>query len=441
MAIHKLKVTKLDDDYCGVAYQGANRFVIRGALPGELVLAEEQEKFGSITLCRLQKVLTPSPDRCTPTCSLVGACGGCELRHVIPSAQCAYKSAYVRRKLAAVGLNVEVAPTVSAEGLRNKVHLVFGRSRSRVTLGFFNAKTHAVVDAPQCPAHGRWYAPLVGTLKRWATESNIPIYDPATGKGYLRFALVRRLAAGLMVTIVATKPLTGLDSLYTALTKLFPHVSLWQNVNAKRTNEVFGEEFIHIGGERKLSSSMLGIPFTLAPDSFFQTNTQIATQIYRAVCDFIAPQEGADGHILDLYSGIGITSALFASRGYTVDSVESNPSACADSIDTCRRAGVLERVHVHQGEVATILPTLQSTSETALFADPPRAGLGEEVCEAILQLAPSRIAYLSCNPHTLATDLKRLSSAYNIISVTPYDMFPNTSHVESVVCLTRRLDN
>lgn len=436
----RVTISKLDDDYAGVAYVGAKRYVVKGALPEETVLVRKGEVFGQVTLCSLVKVLEESEERVAVDCPYYQRCGGCDLRHVDTAVQCELKRAFVRRKLLSVLPDgVEVRPTVPAEGLRNKVHWVWGTTREgRITLGFFNSDTHAVIDAPECPQHGRWYAPVAGTLRRWAERTrNIP-YDPITGKGTLRFVVARRLTSGLLVTIVATGEVKGLDSLYTDLCKLGDHVGLWLNLNTARTNEVFGERFAHVAGETKLSSSMLSVPFALAPNSFFQTNTQIATLIYRDVCDFVAPPTTEDETVLDLYSGIGITSALFAKRGYSVVSVESSSSATEDAVDTAARSGVLDKLAIHTGDVATVLPTIKAANLTAIFVDPPRAGLGEGVCAGLVKLAAPKLAYLSCNPGTLAADLERLVSVYDIVRVTPYDLFPATKHVETLVLLTKK---
>ncbi|MBO4535546.1 MAG: 23S rRNA (uracil(1939)-C(5))-methyltransferase RlmD [Clostridia bacterium] len=433
----KLTIDKLDDDLAGVCYQGAQRYVVDGALPKETVLVEPIQTVGTVTLARLRKVLVPSPDRVQADCAIYHRCGGCDLRHASEAAEAEYKTALLRRKLSQVDKSVAVSPLKSVAGLRNKVSWAFGEADGRVTLGFFDPDTKEVVDCWNCPAHGRWYTPLHSVIRAWGFHSGNKVYDPRWGKGVLRFAVARRLTGGLMVTIVATKEPKGLDELYTQLAKLSEHVSLWLNVNDRKTNEVFSRDFRHIAGDKRLHGSMLGVEFDLSPDSFFQTNTQVATEIYR---DVAARLEGAP-HVVDLYSGIGITSALLAKGGARVDSVEYNGDAVSDAKALARLNGVEDLVSVHRGKVQDVLPTLGDLSSASVLADPPRAGLGEAVCRSLLDAKPREIVYISCNPLTLAKDIAILSDGFSIDLVQPYNMFPRTKHVETLVLLRRRFED
>lgn len=429
----KLTIEKLDDDLAGVCYLGAQRYVVDGALPKETVLVEPTQTVGTVTLARVKKVLVPSPDRVSPDCAIYSRCGGCDLRHVGEAAEAEYKTALVKRKLHAVAPNLPVRPLKTPAGLRNKVTWAFGEGDGRVTLGFFDPDTKEVVDCWNCPAHGRWYTPLHSVIRAWGFHSGNKVYDPRWGKGILRFAVARRLTSGLMVTIVATKEPKGLDELYTRLTALSEHVSLWLNVNDRKTNEVFSRDFRHIAGEKRLHGSMLGVEFDLSPDSFFQTNTAVATEIYREVAAHLAPAR----HVVDLYSGIGVTSALLAKGGAKVDSVEYARDAVEDAKALARLNGVEDKVVVHRGKVQEVLPTLGDLSAASVLADPPRAGLGEAVCRALLTAHPQEIVYISCNPLTLAKDLALLAEGYQLTLVQPYNMFPRTKHVECVVLLSR----
>ena len=299
--------------------------------------------------------------------------------------------------------------------------------------GFFDAETHAVVDAPTCAAHGRWYAATCNTLRAWAQRSGNRIYDPVSGEGVLRFAVVRHLSTGTMVTIVACDEVAGLDALYEGLTRVFPRVSLWFNRNANRTNAVFSDDFRWIAGPTKLQGELLDVTFGLGPDSFFQTNTAMARVAYRLVREWV----GAHRPVLDLFCGVGITGALFARNDCVVDSVDSAAASIEDARELMKRNGVADRVTVHCGTVQQVLPTLAPRANEAVFVDPPRAGLGEEVCRAILQRGADTVVYMSCNVATLAQDLALLCPTYTVERVQPLDMFPGTRHVETL-CLLRK---
>ena len=431
-----LHIAKLDDDLCGVAYIGADRYVVAGALPDEDVLVEVTQTVGTVHLCRLMRVVAPSPHRVRNDCAAHG-CGGCALRHMAYDYQLQAKTALVKRKLLPV-YGGEVAPCMPAEGLRNKVHLVFGtatdpKGKTRVTVGFFDAETHAVVDAPTCPAHGRWYAAVAGALRVWAQKSGNTIYDPATGQGDLRFAVVRHLSGSTMVTVVARRMPAAMDALYEGLARLGGRVSLWYNHNDRRTNEVFGPHCRWVAGVPKLQGEMLGLTFGLRPDSFFQTNTAMARNAYRLVQQMV----GTGRPVLDLFCGIGITSVLFAMADCTVVGVESSVCAIEDATQLADRAAVQDKVRFCAGLVQEVLPTLPICDNEAIFVDPPRAGLGEEVCRAILARNAADLVYMSCNVATLATDLALLCPTYTVRRVVPLDMFPNTTHCEVIVQLRR----
>lgn len=391
----RLVVDKLDDDFAGVAYLGEKRYVVQGAMPGEEVLAQETQQVGTIHLCRVKRVLQASPYRVKNDCA-VASCGGCGLRHMAYDYQLQAKTALVKRKLSNV-YQGEVPLCMAAEGSRNKVHLVFGllpdrNGKEKVTVGFFDAETHAVVDAPVCLAHGRWYQAVANTLRAWATRSGNSVYRPQEGVGDLRFAVVRHLSDGLSVTIVARNEPKQLLGLYEALLGISPRVSLWFNRNDHATNEVFSSDFRWIAGPKQLQGSMLSVTFHLAPDSFFQTNTAMARNAYRKVQQWIGP----DRPVLDLFCGIGITGVLFAQNGCNVHAVECSPSSVEDLQRLVQQNGVSQSVTAHLGEVQRILPTLPQQPNEAIFVDPPRAGLGEEVCRALCARQADTLVYMSC---------------------------------------------
>ncbi|NCA66579.1 MAG: 23S rRNA (uracil(1939)-C(5))-methyltransferase RlmD [Clostridia bacterium] len=433
-----LTVTRFDDAFCGIGYIGSRRYVVPGALPKELLEIKPQKVFNNINYASIVKVLEPSLERVAPVCKYYKACGSCNMMHINYDASVKAKTGHLKKKLAA--LNAEISPCVSLEefGNRNKVHIVFSRNGRWVDIGFFNEETHKVVDVPVCMMHGKWYSDLVQILRKWIVKKDIPIYNPITGEGTLRFAVARRLSNTLQLTFVVTSPkLDGLEGLLGELQNTFGEISLWLNHNNERSNEVFAGKFIHLMGDAKIYSEMLGIKFDLSPNSFFQVNNEIATKIYQKVIDTVK-ESGAE-YVIDAFSGIGIVSALLAKEGLQVAAIEIVKEAVADARAIAKVNGVDKSIKVICGDIKDVLPTLKLPRNTALFVDPPRKGLGEEVVASILRLAPPTVIYLSCNPDTLAADLALLAKdSYNITYVQPYDMFPHTKHIETLVCMTRK---
>ena len=323
------------------------------------------------------------------------------------------------------------------EACRNKVHLVFGREKGRTAVGFFNSATHRMVRVGSCPMHGAWFSELAAVLEQWANEAHIPPYDPRTGRGLLRFAAARYFGRDIMVTVVAqNRKIPALHRLHALLEERFGKAILWLNVNDRRDSAVFSRTFVHIAGEKRLQGNLLGIRFALSPDAFFQVNETMAARLYTRILE-LAGETHADT-VVDAYSGIGITSLLFADAGMKVISVEQVPAAVEAARAMARENGLSEQIRALCGDCAKVLPQLKPEGETFFFVDPPRRGLGESVCKTILRFAPRYLLYLSCGPEALAEDLKRFTAGgYHVLLAEPYDMFPHTEHVETVVLLRR----
>ena len=370
-------------------------------------------------------------------CPYASACGGCSLREMPYANQLERKTERIRSLLKP--FTEAVSPCVPGPQMecRNKVHLVFGREKGRVAVGFFSAETHRMVRVDACPMHGAWFSSLAAALEDWANRMHIPPYVPQTGRGLLRFAVARKLGDGLMLSIVSqNRKVPGLQALYARLKELFPRVSLWLNENDRRDSAVFSRRFFHIAGERKLFGTLLGVAFSLSPDAFFQVNEQMAARLYQRILT-LAQQSGAQT-VVDAYSGIGITSLLFARAGMRVISVEQTPSAVADAKEMARKNGLSGQIQALCGDCAKVLPRLRPEGETFFFVDPPRRGLGESVCRTIAEFAPRHVLYLSCGPDALAEDVRRLTAAgYRVQLAEPFDLFPHTEHVETVVLLSK----
>lgn len=433
--IVKIKIEKLDDDLSGVAFRGGKKYVVAKTLPDEEVLCEVKRKSGNAVICDVKEILEKSGKRVEPRCKYYDKCGGCNLLHTMHRNQLEIKTALIRRKFAALGFSdVSDAVGFSEDGSRNKTHIVFGNSKGQITAGFFNADTHEVVDVEKCLLHGEWYETLRRILIDFIKKESVSIYNPRTRAGVLRFAVARKIGGAIMLTLVMTKRVDyDFSWLLKSLEKSFGETAVYVNVNNEKTNAVFSDEFIHIAGKRTLSGEMLGIKFELSPNSFYQVNDEIAKTIYEKVLSEI--KSGGGNRVVDLFSGIGITSALFAKNGFAVDSVEIVKSAVENAKTIAAKNGVSDKITVRLGDANKIIKSLNLT-DCSVFVDPPRAGL-QDVARSLAAAKPQKIVYLSCSLKTLVEDLKILKKAgYEISSVIPYDMFPASKHVEVLSVLT-----
>lgn len=371
-------------------------------------------------------------------CPYGSRCGGCSLGTLPYAAQLERKTRRIQTLLAPFGGRVEDCVHGPREGCRNKVHLVFGMNGGKPAVGFFSAETHRMVRVKSCPMHGDWFPILAETLEEWAGRFSIPVYEPRTGRGLLRFAAGRYLNGRLMLTVVSRSGrVPGLAVLHSLLEQRLGSTSLWLNLNDRRDSAIFSGSPRHIAGPGRLEASLLGVEFGLTPEAFFQVNEEMAAQLYTDIARLAKARKA--GQLVDAYSGIGITSLLFARAGMQVISVEQVPAAVESARTLARRNGLSGQIQALCGDCAKVLPRLRLEGETLFFVDPPRRGLGESVCRTIARFAPWDILYLSCNPESLAEDLKRLQAGgYRLELARPYDLFPNTDHVETVCLLSQR---
>lgn len=427
-----------DEDFKGLAKFGACDFVIDGAIVGEKEEVSVRRKRGTCFYADFEKAEEKSDDRRTVKCKNFLSCGNCALLHIAYDKQKSMKRDIVRQAVEPYFAKVSETVSLGEYGYRNKAHLAFAEVDRRLILGFFDDLTHAVIPIKKCLLHGEWFETAAEIILGWARSHSFHAYNPRTGKGLLRYALLRHIGDNLMLTLVVNGGrLSGIDGLYEALKEKFGKVCLYTCENKSSGSGVLSGKLRHEKGEEYLEGEMLGVKFTLSPDSFFQINEKTAERIYSDVNDII--RNSSAEKVIDCFSGIGITSALFAKSGKEVTSVEIVPSAVRDA----KRIGALNGLSGHIsylcGDAAKLLCKIENVGNSLFFVDPPRCGLGAKTALMITNFKPQEIIYLSCNPKTLKEDLKTIiENGYKITSATPYDLFPETKHIEALVVFTRK---
>lgn len=377
-------------------------------------------------------------------CKYFGICGGCDYLTTDYNEQLNIKTEFVKNCLKNENVNVEVLKCIGMYfpyHYRNKVHLAIGEdSKGKILIGFYQENTKRIIDIDCCPLHDRWLNTLIQVLRKYLKNFKIKPFNPITNTGTIRYVVARYLDNNLMITLVCTNQnFGGKEVLYKNLTQHFKNVTMYLNINNRTDSAVFDEKFIHKFGDIKLSSKMLGLNFKLSPNSFFQINFEIANKIYKQVLSEIVQLPNC--HILDLFSGIGITSMLFSKVAEKVMSIECNLSAVKDEIELLKLnniknvTAICDRCENRVQEIKDFL----NTKNSFVFVDPARNGIEKSVLKQLVDANPRKIIYLSCNPETLARDLKVLlnSNEYKINYVQPYDMFPQTKHIETLVVLEK----
>ncbi len=424
----------------GVVFLGAYPIFVPLALIGERVRVRVDKVGKDFAKGTLIEVLSPSNDRIKPACCYFGKCGGCDLQHMSKDLQLQSKRQSIEKTLRRIGgSSIEVPPVISANewACRNKLSLPFGTGgNGRVVLGFYEKFSHKVVPMKHCPLHGDWAAKLIAVVTDWANECGLSAYNENTGKGQLRHIVARNLNNLSLILVVSDKNVPNIKVLYDSLDVAFSGCTLYISVNDKNTNVILGDTPMLVYGEEK-EQNLGQVSAVVSPSSFLQVNNAVRDLIYDKVADCL---DGFDGNIVELYSGVGLLTAQLASRlkNSKITSVEIVAEAVSDARILMKKLGFQNRVTCVFSDAADFMKDYSASAKnSALILDPPRKGCDERVLNSAISAGYAKIIYISCNPATLARDLKILAPTYTISSLQPYDMFPQTSHIETVLAMSR----
>ena len=440
---------ELSIDGCGHDGQGVGRWqdqvvFIPGALPGERVEARVRRLAKRHLEADLLAVLEASPDRQRPPCILADHCGGCSLQHCVAEAQARIKQDHVQEALRRIGgLNVAPDPIWSApQGLsyRNRALIPLERSdNGSIRAGYYRRGSHRIVNMNQCPVLDPRIDQLVEPIKRDLSATDWPVDVNLSGAGGLRHLALRvgHHTGELLITLVSSHPnLPGLTAMAQAWMERWPQlVGVGLNLQPRATNVVIGPTTELVLGRPWLLERFAGIELRIGADTFFQVNTPQAERVVPLLAAFFGADQGPQ--LLDAYCGIGTFALPLAAAGASVLGLELQGPAVGQARANAERAG-LHQTDFLEGDVGALLRE-HLAGVDGLVVDPPRKGLSDAAREAIVANPPPRLAYISCNPATLARDLGALcaSAGYRVERLQPVDFFPQTSHVECVASLRR----
>ena len=407
---------------------------VEGALPDEEILAEIETRKKNYAVGRLVEVLKPSQERVEPFCPLYKECGGCQLQHLSYSAQLKWKRQQVVDAIERIGKisGVEVFDTLGMENpllYRNKMQFPVGKN---LKIGCYARGSHKIIDTDSCMIQNAQNDKILAAVRKIATKFNIQPYNEDTHKGFLRHVMGRVGSNGefMIVLVTATKNFPNEKNFVRALIKEVPNVtSIQQNVQTFKNNVILGRETKILFGKPTIHDKIGDFRFNISARSFFQVNTAQAEILYKTALDF-ANLRGNE-LIIDAYCGTGTISLFMAKKARKVIGVEVVSSAINDAIKNARENHIKNAEFI-VGDVVKILPKISDYAEVVIV-DPPRAGCDKKVLETFAAMKPEKIIYVSCNPATLARDLKILDEfGYKTKKIQPVDMFPFTSHIEAV---------
>ena len=470
-SVRKGQDVQLNIDSLAYGGQGVARvddFVVfvNGAIPGQTVKARIAKKKKSYAEARVLEVVQESPFAVSPKCRHFGHCGGCRLQNLDYNEQIRAKGDQVREVIDRLGglRDFQMLPTLPSEEIyyyRNKMEFSFSRNRwltaeeiaskeslkrEQLYLGF-HAKGFfdKVVDLHECHLVVPIAAEILSSVRELARESGLPVYSTSDHLGFWRFLVIRPAAAtaDLMVNIVTSRfDEKVAQMLRERLMEKFPFItSLVNGVTTSRAGVAFCEKVHLLSGHSYITDKLGRFSFRISPNSFFQTNTRQAQNLYDYVVDFAAFKE--NDILYDLYCGAGTISIYVSDKVGKAVGFESVESAVLDARSNCTINGI-ENCEFVSGDLMHALNETQNVVSqygrpNVIVLDPPRGGMHPKTIKAVLALAPERIVHVSCNPTTLARELAVLcESDYDLVKVQPVDMFPHTAHIEAVALLIRK---
>lgn len=424
----------------GVARVDGRVAFVPYTLAGERVRAVVKQVKRKYAVCSVIKVLSPSAERITPVCPYYFGCGGCDTGHISPKYRKQILLDELRnnfKKIAGIDITPDDFIECTAKsGVRNKLSMPFGCEDGKVILGLYKQNTH-IVRHVVCGMADDIAHTIAKTVCDFADRKRLSVYDATTGKGLLRHLVVRTVAGRASATLVINAE--GFDCEKELGAELPACVDLFVSANTRRNNVIMGDGVRLIKGNPRLAVEVLGVKAELSPLSFFQVNDEIRDKLY-----FDAIGAVRSDTLLDLYSGIGITSNLAAKKCGSVIAVECVPQAVKDADRTAKLNGNSDRIKNICGNVESVIASVSAGmtgKDVDVLLDPPRKGCGVAVAQAIAAVKPQTLIYISCNHATMCRDIKAFTDAaggYELTAVRAYDMFPNTHHIETLVCLERK---
>ena len=377
------------------------------------------------------------------TCQYAKKCGGCDYQGISYSEQLSQKQKYIEKLMKPFG---KVNPIVGMDEpyhYRHKVHAVFDCiKRNQVVAGVYKKNSHDVVNIEGCQIEDEECDKIILEIKNMLRSFKIKTYDEDTGYGLLRHVLIRKgYATGqIMVVLVLASPiLPSKNNFVKALRKKFPNIStVVINVNNKKTSMVLGDRNITVYGKGFIEDELCGMRFRISPNSFYQVNPKQTELLYNKAVE-CAGLTGKE-KVIDAYCGTGTIGIIASPHAKEVIGVELNKEAIRDAITNSKRNDV-HNVRFFNDDAGKFMIQMAEKNEKAdvVIMDPPRTGSDEAFLSSVVKLSPKKVVYVSCGPESLARDVKYLTKhGYKMVECTPFDCFPMTQHVETVVLLSQQ---
>lgn len=448
-----LEIGALSSDGSGIAKINGYPVFIKDTFPGDVVSAKIIKAKRDLSFGKLISIEKASEDRVSPRCDRARPCGGCTLQELAYEKQLIYKDDKVYNCLLRIGgipakiLDAAHEDPIGMENpwrYRNKAQYPIGLSKDgRIISGFYAGRTHNIIETKECWLNPPEFSSILRTFLGFCEDNRLKPYDERSGKGNIRHLIIRKaFGTGELMIMPVVKSLDGLgesikEALRNALVGIPDLTTIVLNENPDRTNVILGSRTEVIYGPGYIMDQMGGLKFKISPHSFYQINTLQAERIYKKALEYADPK--GNEKVYDLCCGTGTISLFIAKALSSSGAGVSGVDIVAEAIEDARynaKPNNITNVDFTAAAVEEHLPRIKNISADTVILDPPRAGVERSALEAIVRAAPSRIVYISCDPATMARDIKVfLASGYRLTRFAAIDQFCQTSHIESCVLL------
>lgn len=444
---YTVEISGISSDGNGVgSIDGFTVFVPHTAA-GDVAEIVIDKVFSRYAIGKLERIVTPSPDRQTPQCPIFYECGGCHLQHITYPVQLDTKRSIIEAAFRRIGgfkdfRCDDMIGMDNAGRYRNKCIFQIGKDKiGEPIYGFYANKSHSVIPVHDCLTGIKENTKLCEALIDYMKGNNISAYDDKTSKGIVRRLFIRKAAStGEIMAVVSINAdnLPKREQLIKRLKNSDTNVkSIYININKDKRNSGLGTKNILIYGSPEINDTLCGVSFSISPQSFYQINPYMTEKLYNRALEYADISES--DNVLDVYCGIGTISLAAAKRAGHVTGIEIVKQAVSDARKNAERNGI-KNANFLADSAENAVPALieNGMKPDIVILDPPRKGSDEATLSAIVKAAPKRIVYVSCNPATLARDAKYLAAnSYPPVKCTGVDMFPQTNHIEAACLFSR----
>lgn len=450
--IVELYIDDIGNEGEGIGHIDGYALFLKDAVIGDKVRAKIIKTKKNYGFARVEEVIEASKDRVSPRCSKARQCGGCTLQHLAYEKQLEYKFNKVKNCLERIGglenIEEKMEPILGMEEpfyYRNKAQFPVGYDKEgNLITGFYAGRTHHIIDCTHCMIQHPVNEQILLKVLDYMKKNNITAYDEKTHKGLVRHIVTRVgfKTGEIMVCLVVNgskKNLRNLEMLVDSLTEVEGMTSICVNINKEKTNRILGSKIEEVYGKPYIYDYIGNVKYQIGPLSFFQVNPTQTKVLYEKAMEY-ADLKGEET-VWDLYCGIGTISLFLAQKAKKVYGVEIVKEAIDDARLNAKMNG-FDNAEFFVGKAEEVLPREYEKNGVyagTIVVDPPRKGCDSKLLETMVKMAPKRIVYVSCDPATLARDLKVLSEqGYEVEKVCAVDQFSHSSHVETVVRLKRK---